>query len=303
MFGISEEDLVYVRFPRDESGARYLESVRREEIPPETFGAGPLGGSLQRPTSMVEAVERLLAPDPEEVRRASLVVPDGWLRLAFLEVDELPSGREARQEVLRWKLDRVVPVPAEDLRLVAVEDVGPAGEGSGGHRILVGFAREPLVAALEDSFLGAGIEVGRIVNRTVASLPAVEEGNGEPGLRAVVNVFRGSYGLAFSHRDEPVLYRTKGFDGETGDGRRSETILQDLRLTRGFLREQRGDEPLTDVRLLAAPAHRSEWSRWLEEGLGLQPRILTSRDLPVRGLDLSVEEAAPLLGVVLQEIR
>lgn len=303
MFGISEKDLVYARFPRDEAGVRSVASLRREELAPDCFGPGSLGGGLRQPESVTEAVERLVAEESDEIQRASLVVPDEWLRLAFLEVDELPSGREARLEVLRWKLDRVVPVDAEALRLSPVADLGRDEERSEDHRILVGFGREALMTALEDAFLRVGIEVGRIVNRTVASIPAIEEAEEESGLRAVVNVFRDSYALAFSRGEDPVLYRAKRFERGPEEDRTSDAILQDLRLTRAYLREQRGDELLREVRLVAGPEDRPRWSRWLEQGLGVAPRIVTSRDLPVRGLELSVEEAAPLVGVVLQEIR
>ena len=55
------------------------------------------------------------------VRDASLVMPDAWLRVTFTESGDLPSAADARDEVLRWKLRRLVPFRVDELRVGATE--------------------------------------------------------------------------------------------------------------------------------------------------------------------------------------
>lgn len=300
VFTAAPGGLVYAHFPLQDGGRRGLAAVRRASLPPDVFGSGPLGGGLGNVTAFEGAVEELLGTEPGSVDQASLVLPDEWIRLAFLEVQDLPSGRRARDEVLRWKLKRAVPVPVEDLRLSVIErpsrDEDP-------HRLLVGFARERLLAGMEDAFEARGIRIGRIVNSTEAvfSLLLGDRVESEPW--SLVSVGSARYTLAFARGGDLALFRSKTFDAAADPGRIHATVLQDLRLTRGFILEQLGGETIREVVLVAPRAEREVWSSWIEEGFGVAPRILEGRDLPVEGSDLAVEEIAPLLGAVEQEVR
>ena len=111
LLGLEPQPLPSVAFGVDDSGLR---AVWREEpdAPMKTaatafdgpvFQEGPLGGPVHDESSLQTALDRLLETMPNS-RSASLVVPDAWLRLVFVDSLELPRSGQARDEMLRWRL-------------------------------------------------------------------------------------------------------------------------------------------------------------------------------------------------------
>ena len=301
VFALSADELLYARLPQRDGGERWLAIARRAALRPGAFGPGPLGGELRDPASLEEALTEVLAAAGDRVEEATLVVPDDWCRLTSFDVGELPSGRDARREVLRWKLKRIVPVPMEELRIAEVEvRRNEAGDSS---RVTVAFGREPLLAAIERMFSDRGIHLGRVVPRTAALVPAVVDATREAGPWALASVTAGGYTLAFAPGPGPAVFRAKTVDPGADPDRVRPSVLQDLRLTRAFVREQLGSDSFREVFLVAPEDVRPRWASWLEEGLGVAPLLVVSRSLPASDVTLPVEDAGPLVGAVLEEIR
>ena len=118
---------------------------------------------------MADFVASLAGP----IEEASLVLPDTWLRLIFIELSELPRKAREREEILRWTLKRLVPFRVEDLRIDPLA-VTPFPAQEEPLRLLVGFAIELLISQIEEAFDAAGVEIGRVVNATQATLAALE---------------------------------------------------------------------------------------------------------------------------------
>jgi hypothetical protein len=288
-----------------------LALVRAEQVDldPETFQEGLLGGPAREPAGLrgrvAELVQRL-----DGVREAALVLPDAWLRLAFVDVATLPAAAGERDEVLRWKLKRLVPFRVEELRLAASEVAPLPGQNpEEPHRLLLGFGIDSLLTQLEEAFAAAGVRLGRMTSESLALLSAVAAGgaagDGDRGLTALALVADGGYTLAFVHRGLPVLHRYKGFAGHLPDASRGGMVSRDLRLTRTFLEDSLPGLGV-DRALVAAPAGLGEpWLDWLGESLEAPAELLTGGDLPpvemtARGVDW--QRLAPLVGAVSQEV-
>ena len=313
-FALDERRLCYGQFVRDRQGFR-LRGWREVALPPDAFHSGLLGGPLRDPAafqSLVGALVGGIGGPHKGLKEASLVVPDAWLRVTFTEITDVPRQGDARDEVLRWKLRRLVPFRVDELRVSAVE-VEPLPVQEEPRRLLLGFGVEQLLAQIEDAFAAHGVRIGRLTNSSLALLSAVEMppagGSGEQGgfsFSAVVQVEADGYTLIFARGGEPVLHRYKPFTGDMPEGAQTGFITRDLKLTRNFLDENFPGLPLGTVLLLAPPESEPLWMDRLQEGLGQRVVPIDGRHLPsLRSEDPVVppwRELAPMLGAVRQEV-
>ncbi len=311
VFALDAERLRYAHLPRQGDTYRFR-SYREAPLAHDTFLAGPLGGPLRDPrgfSDKVGALVRTLKENGVAVKAASLVVPDGWLRVVFTESGELPRNAAAVDEVLRWKLRRLVPFRVDDLRLNATEVMPLAGQEEP-RRLLLGFAVEALLSQVEEAFSAAGVRLGLITNASLALASALDgPARGGPSERSelsgLVLADSGSYTLVFRRAGEPVLHRFKAFATSLPDEARSGLVERDLRLTRNFLDEHFPGEPHGQLVLVAPAELEPLWVDLVDQGLGLKAVPLDGRQLPpVRAEETTApwRELAPLLGAVRMEV-
>jgi hypothetical protein len=302
VFALDAESLRYAQILRDRQGYR-VRGYRTVPLPRDPFHSGILGGPLRDPGAFQELVGGLVRGIQGGVKVASLVIPDAWLRVAFAESGELPKTAEQRDEVLRWKLRRLVPFRVDELRVSAAE-VAPLPRQEEPRRLLLGFGIEQLLAQIETAFAAYGVRLGWISNTSLSLLAALDGQADE--IMALTLVEEHGYTLVFARGGEPVLHRYKGFAGGVPEVGRTGLIVRDLKLTRNFLDEQLPNIPLGRVLLLAPPEQEPLWVDVLGEGLGEATAPLDGRHLPpLRAEDTAVpawRDLAPLLGAARREV-
>ncbi|HKI86966.1 MAG TPA: hypothetical protein VKA53_09495 [Thermoanaerobaculia bacterium] len=301
VLSVNEEAISYARFERTDSKFRFHE-FRRVELKPDCFLAGPLGGTLRDRDSFTLALEELLAKISVPVSEASLVVPEAWLRTVFTEINDLPAKLNERNEVLRWKLRRLVPFRVDDLR-VGVAKTPPLPGQEEPLRILLGFAIESLLAQLEAAFSAHGIRIGRISNESLAllaALPSAPDGT----LTGVTIVRSDSYSLLLSDEEGLLLYRVKPMLARLDEPKQGMAVRQDLRLTTTFIQAHFPERSLASHWLLSPPAEEAAWQDLLSSALGVSVEPLRAGDLPLAGdlPSVSLREVPPLLGAAAQEV-
>lgn len=300
VFAVAPGRLSYGRFDRSREGF-HLGAMGEVELSADAFQEGLLGGPLREPRRFQESLAALLAELPAGIRSASLVLPDAWLRVAFAEGGDLPKAKAARDEVLRWKLKRLVPFRVEELRVAGAE-VGPMNGGP--PRLLLGFALDALLAQLEDAFAACGVEIGQVSSRSLSLLAGVSELGAEGGLVTLALVGEEGYALAFARRGEPVLHRYKAMPAEATGAARSGLVRRDLRLTRSFLDEQIPDEPRLPA-IVAVPGDlEPTWLEWIAYDLGATAVSLGFEHLPPLSgaAGLKAIDVGPLLGAASREV-
>lgn len=292
VFAVEPDAVRYARFERV-GPELLLREYQSESLGGEAFQQGPLGGPVRDIDRFSQAVGELVGPLPEQPAEASLVVPDAWLRVAFTTIEEFPRGT-SREDVLRFKLRRMVPFRVEDLRIGAVEVPALAG-GSGERRFMLGFAIEVLLAQLEAVFDQHGVGIGQVSNAGLSLLPVLEPLLGS-GLSAVVIVTADSYTILVTESARPALHRFKSIPGD--HEARARLVPRELRLTRDYLRQEVMGRRLDQLVLVASVDEQMWWKTWVEEAFDHPVRSLSEESSEVAGSvdGVPLWQGAPLLG-------
>ncbi len=122
--------------------------------------AGLHGVDVQRLTALVTKLQETIKGD----RRAAIIVPTHWVRCFLLEAEDLPRRKADLQDVLRWRLKKLLPIAPTELR-IAASIQNPIGTTQ---RVLCSAVSEKALALLESAFAGAGISPGLILPRIFA---------------------------------------------------------------------------------------------------------------------------------------
>lgn len=301
VFSINETRLQYARFEISNGGFE-LADHHSVNLDPELFAVGPVGGPIHDPEVFRSAVAELQERIDGDVREASLILPDPWLRTALVESDDLPRKGEAREEVLKWKLQRIVPFRVEELRVRGTVTTPRSKAGSG--RVLLGFGLETLFRQFEGVFDDRGIHLGYISSETLTLLSAVRDVLQGVELGAVAFVSPRGYSLTFIMDGEPILHRFKALPQMAGDDLPLHLVDRDLKLTDMYLQEQFPGGTIGRLLLIGPPEIEETWLGWLESGFGIPAHPVRIENLPLSlgGSEVPLYEVATLLGAVRQEV-
>ncbi|MEE2776176.1 MAG: hypothetical protein VYE73_05370 [Acidobacteriota bacterium] len=304
VFQISSGEVRYSAFARSNGSSTRppgLEAgaVLQVGLPEDTFGTGPLGGTVREASGLDRALEELVRGAGSGLKGASLVVPDRWFRLLFTDSEKVP--KRDREEIWRWKLKSLVPFRVEDLRVqgVAVSAVAPTEGGI--ERVLLAFAVEQLMRELEEAFERRGIHVGQITSRSLALLNLLSQ-RGENAI--IVQVDEDGYSTFFLSGSAPVLVRYRAVALEPWSTEVEDDLLRDFRITRSFLNESLPGVRFGRGLFCGPPSALENWGRVLEESFEVTTHLLGPEDLPVVGApaDTDWHRLAPMVAAAALEI-
>lgn len=300
---MSTAELRYGSFHRSDVSGFAFDASETVALDHEMFTEGALGGTVTEPRALREAVRSFVSGLAGPIPKASLVLPDAWLRLIFTEISGLPRRAREREEILRWKLKQLVPFRVEDLRITALP-VAPFPDQEESQRLLLGFGIEVLLGQIEDAFAAAEVEIGCITNATFATLASIEHNVAEHDLAILVMVQDDAYTLSYFRSGEPVIYRYKEIGGLTLAGL-SGTVRRDLRMTAGFVARNFPEVPLRRAFLAAPVETEEEWAGWLFRELEAPPEPLAFEHFQLSRTQVGPtwSQTAPLLGAAGLEVR
>jgi len=198
-----------------------------ESTPAGVFEVGPVGlQSVDR--AKLAPVLSSLQTRIEGAKRAAVVVPSGWTRSYLLEFEELPRDQNELDQVVQWRLKKLLPVQPSELRISLI----PLQSGNGARPLLCMVGVERALAGLEAALSDVGVNPGMITTRAFAL-------TGPPtrGARLLVQQEEGFLSILLTVDDLPRLVRTKPLARSTVSG---EVIRRELNLALGFIRESLG---------------------------------------------------------------
>ena len=303
VFAVDESRLRFARFEPGSAG-HDLAIYNSIDLEPDLFAAGPVGGPIHDPERFRTALGELLKGIDASVDQGCLILPDPWLRIAVVESEELPRKAEDREEVLKWKLQRIVPFRVEELRVRGTTSRPRFRQGEA-DRVLLGFGLESLLTQLEGVFQNRGIHLGYISSESLTLLASVQHALRDVELGAVAFVTARGYSLTFVLRGEPVLHRFKALPQLAGDEPPRQLVDRDLNLTGMYLRDQFPGAQVGRLLLVAPEAIETRWLEWLSSGFGLPAHAVRREHLPLSTgpWDIPLNEVVSMLGAARQEME
>jgi len=209
-----------------------------EAMPEGAVEIGPIGlHAVDRPR-LVAALSSVQGR-VEGARRAAVALPTGWVRAHLLDFDQLPRRQAEIDQVVLWRLKKLLPVLPSELRVSTV----PYRSQEGRQRLLCMVGIDRVLAELEAAFAEVGVDPGMFTPR----LFALAHGR-DHGTELVVQQETEFLTLLLVVEGEPRLLRTKPLPSgsEVEDG-----IRRELHLVTGFMRSNLGVENRITVTISA----------------------------------------------------
>jgi hypothetical protein len=267
-----------------------------EELPAGALDVGPVGLQAINDNALGPVLARLKGA-AEGTETAAVIVPTSWMRSFLIDVDRVPRRDDELHDIVRWRLRKLLPVPATDLRLSVVR----LPEIEGQRRLLVMAGIERAMAAIEACYATIGVEVGLITTRLFALVPRLVA---ETTATLVVQHEERFLSLLLLIDGFPRLLRTKPLARSDGD---ATAVLREAALTLGFVRESLRVGGEIEVRLSCEkPDMDASLRAWFADQSGLVPATETMGPPcgPATVVDrLGTARLAPVLAVVSGELR
>jgi type IV pilus assembly protein PilM len=234
-------------------------------------------------------------------KRVALVVPDLTTRVSLVKFDQVPTGRDDLEQLIRWQLKKSAPFPLEEACLTHVP--GAAGT-EGGREFLVAVARREAVREYELVCEEAGLHAGLVDLSTFGVANCVLAGGTVPPGDWLLVHMREDYTSIVIMRGADVIFFRNRPEGD-GDG---DPLAELVHQTTMYYQDRLSGRGFSKV-LFGGIGHASgddeSARRSLEQRLGapvetvdptqlaaLTDRITVSKDLAAR--------LAPLVGTLLR---
>src|SRR5260370_27175740 len=112
---LDSEALIHVRMARGKKAPQIVQA-KSYHLAADTFVAGGVTPQLTNEASLAEALRRLRV-ETGRWDRASLLVPDSWLRINILDVPNFPESSKEAEDIVRWSFKRTMPIDSDLLRI------------------------------------------------------------------------------------------------------------------------------------------------------------------------------------------
>lgn len=223
---------------RREAPAGFAEA-RAFAYPSNAVGTSSSGTPLFSREALSEAVTAARRLAEDRLSRASVVLPDSWVRIMPIDFDSLPDSEEGTREMVLWKLKKLLPGMTAELS-VAFLEMSPAGAGK---RLLVAAAPAESLRSIEQAFESLGVRVGMLSPASLVLFdglaPALSGLAG--GDYALVHRTPGSLSFLIARDGVPLFFRQRPSEEEPEDHE------QELRLSLSYYTEKLQGEGLSAV--------------------------------------------------------
>ncbi len=200
--GFIDDNFAVVDMRRGRRGFS-LASSAVTQLPPGLVEPGFDSLNIRDESELAEIVEQTSgAAGLAKKKRWSVALPEGAARTLVINLESKPGSRRELDEVLAWKIERLIAASAPDLR-ISRQRISPS---AGQERYLVTVAREDVLSQYESFFRAMGWNAGLILPRHLGEAQWLlwEQ---TPGDKMLVSVNRSGFTALIVRKGEPILIR------------------------------------------------------------------------------------------------
>jgi hypothetical protein len=185
-----------------------LASSAVTQLPPGIVSTSFDKCNIDNPEELVEIISQTAkAAGLSKKKRWSVALPDTTARSFVISLESKPATRRELNEILNWKIERVIAMPVAELR-VSRQRISPA---SGQERYLVTVARDEVLSQYESIFAALRWNAGLVLPRHLGEAQWLVLDN-SPGDKMLVSANRNGFTSLVVRNGEPVLVRTYACD-------------------------------------------------------------------------------------------
>lgn len=210
-------------------------------------------------------------------KRWAVALPEGAARTMVVALESKPGNRRELNEVISWKIERVITVPTSELRISRQRMSRVAGQ----ERYLVTVAREDVISQYESVFYALGWNTGLLLPRHLGEAQWLVWDN-EPGDKMLVSANRSGFTSVIMRNGEPMLVRPYACEPES----RTDELHRFALYYRDRLAEQTGESVNLAGMLVLGGINPIEAQQAVSDAIDSQPRLLDPAEF---GIDLTGE--------------
>jgi hypothetical protein len=213
-------------------------------------------------------------------KRWAVALPEGAARTLVVALESKPDSRRELDEVISWKIERVIAAPPADLRISRQRMSRVAGQ----ERYLVTVAREDVISQYESVFWALGWNTGLLLPRHLGEAQWLMWDD-EPGDKMLVSANRSGFTSVVTRNGEPALVRPYVCEPES----RTDELHRFALYYRDRLAETTGENANLAGLLVLGGIDPIEAQQAVSDALDSQPRLLNPAQF---GIDLTGEAIA-----------
>lgn len=208
--GFIDDNFAVVDLRRTRRGFSLVSSAVTQ-LTPGVVAPGFDSLNIQDEQELAEIVlQTVEASGLSKKKRWSIALPEGVVRTLVITLESKPGSRQELTEVLAWKIERVIAVPSNELR-ISRQRLSPL---AGQERYLIAVAKEAVISQYESLFFGIGWEAGLMLPRHLGEAQWLTWDR-TPGDKMLVSANRSGFTALVVQRNEPALIRSYACDRES----------------------------------------------------------------------------------------
>jgi type IV pilus assembly protein PilM len=165
VFELSEAGIAMVQLSASSSQTAW------QDLDPGVLSVSPVRDNIQNADLLLERIRMLTPENGGRKRRLALVLPDYCARVAVLDFDTLPSGREEQEQLIRFRMKKSVPFDMDSA--VVSYYAQPAKDAKAKIEVVVAVVAMEILARYEAPFRQLFFQPGYVVTSALAALNLV----------------------------------------------------------------------------------------------------------------------------------
>ena len=221
VFCLLDEGVTYARIRRGPVPG--FEEARHFRYPGQTLAKGAANAPLLTREAIAEAVKAARALAGGRLARASVLFPDAWARILAVELEAPVTSDDAGNQMLLWKLKKLLPQASGELALMHLSM--PALDGE--NQVLLAATPRETLEAIEASFEALGVRIGYLAPASLALFEGLAPTLAASAAGDYALLYRSAGGLSFliGRGDKPLFFRQRPSEDDEDHDREARLSL------------------------------------------------------------------------------
>lgn len=265
----------------------HLSAFAAEQLPDSAVIPSMTQTNIADRDAVRNAIHSVMSRVPKQGPDVALLLPDPSIRVFILPFDTFPRKTDEALPLLRWRLKKSLPFPAEEAVLSWVQQSSRDGK----IEIVAAVARQKIVREYESLLAEEGLLAGVVQSSTLATLPILLQ----PGAILLVRLSGRNLTTVIVRGDTMCVYRSTELGINSG-GLKPQAIFDEVFPAVAFYQDTWGGK-VDELRVTGFGLGEEEFREALQRELSCPAEPLgTGREFTSEARSLIAQGLEPLVG-------